>query len=122
MVDVIDQSWCKAWANSTPTPEEVKTIIEWVQGAPPAFHEMMTRFPPLCLVRGKRALEVPFLFTVGIVRGYFPDGRLSVQQEPNKEEVPVSPDDLEVAGFWKGFSHDQVQRHLPKRNPHAQSP
>lgn len=121
MVDIIDQSWIDNWVRSTATPEEAQVCREWLQTIPPEQHGLFLRFPPLCLVRGRRALEVPFVFTVGIVVGY-EGSTLHVRQSPEDPIALVPTEDLEVVGYWKGLSPDVVRKLLPGKVSHARHP
>jgi len=122
MVDVIDQSWVSEWVSKVASPQEARTCREWLHSLPPAQHALLQQFPPLCLVQGRRPLEVPYVFTVGIVVGYEPDGTLHVRQTPEDSSVLVSAEDLKVVGYWRGLSPEVVRKILSKRKSHDRHP
>ena len=108
---IVDQSWKKDWEGK-PTRFQKDTIVSWLSTQPKAWREVLVAFPPFCMVRAKKAMEVPCPYSVGIVTGYDADGRLLVCQDPHSEPELVSWDDLEVVGFWKDLSSKQVDRFL----------
>jgi len=108
---IVDQSWVKDWAGK-PTQFQKDTIVSWLTLQPKEWRELLVAFPPFCTVRAKKELEVPCLYSLGIVTGYDSDGRLLVRQDPHSEPELVSWEDLEVVGFWKELSPNMVDRFL----------
>jgi hypothetical protein len=121
MVDVIDQTWVPEWAQRFATKAESLTMKKWLKEAPPEWHAILQRLPPMCIVRGTLKNEVPFPYSIGIVTGYLEGDRVLVRQEPSSEDVSVPAGDLTVVGYWSGLTPDVVRRILPRRKPvHAQ--
>jgi len=113
---IIDQTWVADWMAGIMTPEEFGYMKTWLVGTPSASAKLLTRFPPMALVRGKTPLEVPYPFSVGIVSGYRGQNEVGVQQSPKSEMVYVSADLLEVVGFWKSFNVVNVAEILRTRS------
>ena len=103
---LIDQSWISEWktgqfALSDEQKERIKMSSE-------AIKKLMFAFPPLCLVKPKRPLQIPQMGTIGFVLSYSDDdasGTLVVKQSPGAEfSGGCNPGDLEVVGYYKGLT------------------
>lgn len=116
MALIIDQTWVSEWQTGIMTPEEFGYMKQWLVGTPAASSMLLTRFPPMALVRGKVPLEVPYPFSVGLVGGYRGQDEVGVQQTPQDKMVYVPATSLEVVGFWKSFNVISVAEILRTRS------
>lgn len=109
---IVDQSWVKDWRGA-PTPFQKDLLASWLSTQSRQWHPLLKEFPPFCLVKAKTTtMDVPCPFSVAVVNAYYEDGTLAISQEPFGENVAVSPDDVEVVGYWKGLNPDAIQRLL----------
>jgi hypothetical protein len=88
----------------------------WLCSRPESIKNLILRFPPSCLVRGKVDLLCPARGSVGIVTSYFepseeyPYGTVSVRPGPEADKrFACDPDWLEVVGYWRGLSHERIK-------------
>lgn len=120
---VYDQSWIAEWTKDrewAPNDEGVA----WLRERPKELHPLMVDFPPSCVVRAKKPLLIPAQGTCGVVRSWFepseknPRGLVGICQTPHEGEVRAqcSPEDLEVVGFWCGWTHERVKAVLFPQN------
>ena len=100
---IIDQSWIEDWQKGYPSQEQMKHVTGWIKTVPGHRRPVLLSFPPMCLIRPKKPLDVPYPGTFAFVVSYEPDGRLGVRQEPNADTTLVSPEDVIVAGYWRNF-------------------
>jgi len=107
---ILDQTWVETWKGK-PTPEQKDHIVCWLTLQKKEWRGTLIEFPPFCLVRAKRTMDIPCPFSLGFVAAYHGDGFVAVQQEPFSTPVVVAMEDLEVVGFWKHLDHEAV-RHL----------
>lgn len=105
---VIDQSWVPEWVSGKLSLGQEATMRLWLAKMGQSLFPVLRRLPPMCVVRARRSMEVPYIFTVGFVYCYYPDGGVGVRQEPYAPEAKVSPDDLELVAYWKSFDSSQV--------------
>jgi hypothetical protein len=108
---LVDQTWVKEWEGK-PTTFQKDLIVSWLIIQRREWYPLMKTFPPFCLVRAKKMLEVPCPYSIGIVRAYYDDGTVAVSQEPESEFTPVNTEDLEIVGFWKGLNQQAMKRLL----------
>lgn len=110
---IVDQTWVGDWGGA-PTKEQQDTIVSWLstKRLGGSMRKLLVSFPPFCLVKATKTLEVPCPYSVAIVAGYDDEGRLLVRQDPYGEFIPVSPEDLQVVGLWKGLGPRDVERYL----------
>ena len=113
---MVDQSWVNDW-KGRPTDFQKDHIVSWLTLQKKEWHPLLEKFPPFCIVKAKagKVLEIPCPFSVAIVYAYYEDGTLALGYEPGLEPdelTPVSPDDLEVVGFWKHLDHHTIHHLL----------
>lgn len=116
MTLMADQSWVEEW-KAKPTAFQKDLIVSWLSTQKKEWHPLFEKFPPFCIVKAKegKLLETPCPFSVCVVRAYYEDGTLAISYEPTDdlaELTSVSPDDVEVVGFWKGLDHRTVHHLL----------
>lgn len=106
---IVDQTWVSEWTKGQPTQEQKSIAKQWLRSQPEFTHKTLFDFPPLAVVGGVKALEVPYPHSVGIVVGYYDDGKIAVSQDPSSPPVPCRPEHLMVVGYWKGLSPATVE-------------
>lgn len=114
----IDQRWLSTWSMAG-GDADMKEAIAWLRSRPSILHPLMIDFPPLCIVRAKVPLIVPAPHTYGVLWSWlepnkaYPSGQVKILQDPGSLVGGMcEPDDLEVVGFWCGWSHDRVKEVL----------
>lgn len=105
---IIDQSWVREWTSGAPSEQQLEHLFTWLRTAPNNLRPLILNFPPMCVVKPTRALEVPYPGTVAIVASYNTDGRVGIRQEPSSDIVFVLPSDITVVGCWKGMTTTRV--------------
>lgn len=118
-----DQDWRAAWEAGPLAPADVAEGAAWMRSRPDSVKALMKRFPPASLVRAAAAPD-----EVGIVTSYHephedkscpwcegaaPEGLVGVRAEPaDTTFVHHRPEALEVVGFYKGLTREEVARLL----------
>lgn len=102
------EPWALQWSSSIIGQESMRGVVEWISEEPPAQQDLITRFPPSCLVRGFGDGH-----ETGVVADYLADGTLMVKRGPSgTARIPVDPARLRVVGFCGPMSHDWVKKSL----------
>ena len=110
--------WLEEWLTD-PSWEEDPEALEWLKSRPECLHALMVQFPPSCVVEGTRSLLVPSPGTCGIVSSWtepdegHPKGMVSVRAYPDAGlRAQCDPDDLQVFGYWKGWTPEKMRELL----------
>lgn len=119
---LIDQTWVKTWPSADTSPEYRKRLVRWYLDLPPAFQELVERFPIHSLVRGDKDLDLPFPGTVGVVRAYQDNGNLLVSQHPDEPAVIVPSNRLELVTCWYGITPDFLRACRVMKDLHDPTP
>jgi hypothetical protein len=115
---IIDQTWVVGWAQGVPPMQEVLNTRAWIRSLPADLQEVVTRFPPRCLVKSKTfAIEIPYMFSVGFIDEYHRDGTVTVCQSPGGPSAIVKLEDLSFVAPWKGLTSTQVRSFLGRAQP-----
>jgi len=113
MTNPIYPEWFEEWTTGNyrekKTPEQMTSMLEWLAGLPPNVREILRRFPPSCVVKGKIPLAIPEPGSVGVVVSYGHDAVL-VQTNPLGRN-PIGEcacEWLEVVAFHQGLDYEQT--------------
>lgn len=109
-----NESWMAEWQSGE--VEFDKEAKAWMRSRPEEIRGLMLRFPPSCLVRGKRSLVCPAVGKLAIVTSYFepdaenPEGLIGVRESPEGDVTcQCRPEWLEVTGYYKGMDFYKVK-------------